>query len=101
MLKKNTPVKFSRPMSTMRIVLSVIEQATTTRHEITAQCNLQPGQVKSALHNLVFIGAVIRQTDEEGRAVYALPGRLGAVAPCLCGVRSIFDVGALPIISIK
>lgn len=34
MLKKGQPVKFSRPMSTMRVVLMAVEQGHQYRHDI-------------------------------------------------------------------
>ena len=92
MLKKDQPVKFSRPMSTMRVVLLAVEQGHQYRHEITAETKLKQGQVNSALWNLTFIGAVVRDVDREGRSVYLLPGKIYRVAPCLMGVRSIFNV---------
>jgi hypothetical protein len=92
MLKKGQPVKFSRPMSTMRVVLLAVEQGTQYRHEIQTETKLRPGQVQSALYNLTYIGAVIRATDEQGCSVYLLPGRHYGIAQCLHGVRSIFDV---------
>jgi len=92
MLKKGQPVKFSRPMSTMRVVLLAVEQGYQYRHEITSETKLNPGQVNSALWNLTFIGAVVRDVDKEGRSVYLLPGKIRKVAPCLLGVSSIFNV---------
>ena len=92
MLKKNQPVKFSRPISTMRTVLMAVEQGVQHRSDIMAETRLRPGQVQSALYNLTYIGAIRRINDAHGRSVYLLPDRIGAVAPCLLGVRSIFDV---------
>jgi hypothetical protein len=79
-------------MSTMRVVLMAVEQGSQYRHEIVVETKLKVGQVSSALYNLTFIGAIVRQTDAEGRSVYLIPGRHYGVAPCLLGVRSIFDV---------
>lgn len=79
-------------MSTMRTVLALIEQGHELRTEIVLTSGLRPGQVNSAIHNLVFIGAVHRCADAQGRTVYRSPGRVYGVAPCLRGVRSIFDV---------
>ena len=92
MLKKGQPVKFSRPMSTMRVVLMAVEQGHQYRHDILKETKLKQGQVNSALWNLTYIGAVMRETDKEGRSIYILPGMLRRVAPCLMGVRSIFDI---------
>ena len=91
-LRKNTPVKFSRPISSMRTVLQAVEQGNHTRAEIEAYSNLVPGKARSALYNLCFIGVVIRVEDDQRRSRYILPGTLGPVAKCLYGVRSIFDV---------
>lgn len=92
MLKKGQPVKFSRPMSTMRVVLMAVEQGHQYRHDILMDTKLKQGQVSSALWNLTYIGAVERKTDEQGRSIYLIPGRHHGVAKCLLGVRSIFDV---------
>lgn len=91
MLKKNQPVKFSRPMSTMRTVLMAVENGHQTKLEITNDTGLKAGQVQSALWNLVYVGVVIKASDANGRTVYRVPGRQYSVAPCLCGIRSIFD----------
>jgi hypothetical protein len=92
MLRKNQPIKWKKPMSTMRTVLALIEQGHEYRHDIVDLSGLRVGQVSSALANLVFIGAINRAADEHGRTVYRSPGRFYGVAPCLRGVRSIFDV---------
>lgn len=93
MLKKNiTHVKFTRPASAMRQVLSAIEMGATNRKEAQDETELQRAQVESALKNLVYIGAVVRSQDGFGRSVYSVPGRQGPVAPCWAGVRSVFDV---------
>jgi hypothetical protein len=91
MLKKGQPIHFTRPVSTMRVVLLAVEQGHQYRHDILSETKLKFGQVASALYNLVYVGAVKRETDKEGRSIYVLPGKV-AVAKCLCGVRSIFDV---------
>lgn len=92
MLRKNTPVKFSRPVSSMKTVLEAIEQGHQYRHEIVKEAKLPVNKVRAALWNLTFIGVIQRGIDREGRNIYVLPGRLGEIAPCLLGVRSIFDV---------
>ncbi len=79
-------------MSTMRTVLALIEQGSEYRHAIVEASGLRVGQVTSAIYNLRFIGAIQLGTDEQGRTVYRSPGRMYGVAPCLRGVRSIFDV---------
>ena len=79
-------------MSTMRKVLGLVEQGHQHRADIVEASGLRVGQVVSALYNLTFIGAIHIGKDREGRTVYMSPGRLYGVAPCLRGVRSIFDV---------
>lgn len=92
MLKKNTPVKFTKPVSTMRTVLAAVEHGFMYRHDILTQTCLKDGQVQAALYNLTFCGLVTRSVDANGRSIYLVPGRQYGVAKCLCGVRSIFDV---------
>ena len=92
MLKKNQPVKFSRPMSTMRTVLLAVEHGYQYQRDILTETKLKAGQVQSALYNLVYIGVIVREVDDQGRSIYLIPGTNYSVAKCLCGVRSIFDV---------
>ena len=93
MLKKGvTLVKFTRPASAMRVCLQAVENDCRSKTEIMKYTKLERGKVDSALRNLAYIGAITRREDQQGRSVYQLPGRLGPVAPCLMGVRSIFDV---------
>lgn len=96
MLKKGvTLVKFTRPASAMRVVLMSIENGNATRRDIQDDVKLDKGKIESALKNLAFIGAIIRTVDKNGRSVYSLPGertgRIGKVAPCWMGARSVFD----------
>jgi hypothetical protein len=92
MLKKDKPVKFTRPMSTMRVVLLAVEHGFESQADIVDETKLLVGQVRSALWNLTYIGVVNRDRDANGRSVYLIPGRQYGVAQCLRGVRSIFDV---------
>lgn len=92
MLKKNQPVKFTKPVSTMRTVLAAVEHGFMYRHDILTQTSLKDGQVQAALWNLTFIGVIQRGTDANGRSIYLVPGRQYGVAKCLCGVNSIFNV---------
>ena len=91
MLKKNTPVKFSRPISTMRTVLAAVEHGFMYRHDILTETNLKAGQVQAALYNLTFVGVIQRAEDANGRSIYLVPGRQYGVAKCLCGINSIFN----------
>ena len=90
MIKKGQMLKLTKP-STMRMVLNCIENGLSSRLEIAEETGLRAGQVKSALHNLAYIGAIKSATDEQGRNIYILPGRAREIARCLCGVNSIFN----------
>ena len=93
MLKKGQMVAFTRPMSSMKIVLEAVENGALNRYDIEQVTNLRAGQISSALYNLAFIGAVQHSTDEQGRHIYVPPGKWNTpVAKCLCGVSSIFNV---------
>lgn len=92
MLKKGQPIKFKRPESSMARVLRSIENGHITLFAIRKETGLTKGQVAAAVANLAYIGAICtRMKDEQGRAVYILPGTIQGFAPCLKGVRSIFD----------
>ena len=89
-LKKGKPLPLHKP-STMRIVLSAVEQGHKYRREVIKATGLKDGQVRSALHNLVFVGLLVRMADAEGRSIYLPPGQwYGETAPCLRGLNSIF-----------
>lgn len=60
MLKKNQLVKFAKPMSTMRQVLSAVEHGFETRQSIVDETGLVLNKVRAALCNLTFIGAIQR-----------------------------------------
>jgi hypothetical protein len=83
-------VMFVKPMSTMRRCLEAVEQGNDNRQSVMDATGLRAGQVRGALHNLSFIGAVQVRTDSNGRVIYTTQAH--AVAPCLCGVSSIFNV---------
>ncbi len=91
-LRKGKPLQLNKP-STMRLVMSAVEDGNKYRREVIKATGLQDGQVRSALHNLVFVGLLNRHVDSSGRSVYIPPGQWhGETAPCLIGIRSIFDV---------
>jgi hypothetical protein len=97
MLKKGQLVKFSRPVSTMKTVLEAIEQGHCYRHILIVETSLNENQVRSAIWNLAFIGAIKRTTDDQGRTKYVTAGEWTEdIAPCLLGVNSIFNVGTNP-----
>jgi hypothetical protein len=77
-------------MSSMRVVFEAIETGCTYRREVMDETKLKEGQVKSAIWNLTYIGAIQRVIDENGRSRYVLPQIKSA--NCLCGVNSIFNV---------
>lgn len=91
MLKKGQPLQFKRPMSSMRLVLSAIEDGHITSLTIREATKLNRGQVSSAIENLAYIGAILTgNRDAHGRSFYSLPGQITGVAGCLKGVSSIF-----------
>ena len=93
MLKKGQLVKFTRPVSTMKLVYEAIEQGFAYRYEVVKETNLKENQVRSAIWNLSFIGAIKKVQDDQGRSRYVIPGVwVEPVADCLCGVNSIFNV---------
>ena len=92
MLKKGQPVKFTRPVSTMRTVLASVENGYQYRHDIVDETGLKLGQVSAALYNLTFIGCITRMMDDNGRSVYMSPGRLYGSSDCFKGVNSVFSV---------
>jgi predicted Rossmann fold nucleotide-binding protein DprA/Smf involved in DNA uptake len=92
-LKKGHKPKYTRPMSNMRVVLNAVEIGCTSRRSIIEECGLSVGKVSSALWNLSHHGMIVYAKDAQGRGVYAIPGAQAvAVARCLCGVSSIFNV---------
>ena len=98
-LRKGKPLPLHKP-STMRVVLSAVEEGHKYRRDVIKATGLKDGQVRSALHNLVFIGLLERHVDASGRSVYLPPGSWHSQMPnCFVGVSSIFRVqvsGALP-----
>lgn len=93
MLKKGQLVQFSRPVSTMKTVFEAVEQGFAYRYEVIRETGLQENQVRSAIWNLAYIGAIKKVTDESGRTKYVIPGVwVEPVAKCLMGVSSIFHV---------
>jgi hypothetical protein len=90
MLKKGQNLAFIRPMSTMRRCLEAVEKGADNRQAVIDATGLRKGQVRSALFNLTFIGAIYIKTDKQGRTTYTTQAH--PVAPCLCGVSSIFSV---------
>lgn len=95
-LRKGKPLPLHKP-STMRVVLSAVEEGHKYRKDVIKVTGLQDGQVRSALHNLVFIGLLERHEDKTGKSVYVPPGTwveevVPDVARCLKGVPSIFNL---------
>jgi transcription initiation factor IIE alpha subunit len=91
MLRKGQPVKFSKPMSTMRVVLGVIENGAIYKQDIVTESGLKEGQVRSALFNLTYVGCIKLGKDREGRTIYIAPGTVNEVSDLLLGINSIFN----------
>jgi hypothetical protein len=89
-LKKGSPFPLQRP-SNMRRVLEAVQNGNQYRREVMKVTGLNEGQVRSALHNLVFIGFLERRSDTEGRSTYQSPGQWrSGISEHLIGVSSIF-----------
>lgn len=95
MLRKNEPVKFTRPDGVMKTVYGAVEQGCITRREIEDYTGLDSRRVKAAVYNLVFVGVICRQ-GKRHKSTYHLPDshpqyRDGIFPNCFKGVRSVFD----------
>jgi hypothetical protein len=95
MLRKNEPVKFTRPDGVMKTVYGAVEQGCSTRREIEDYTGLDSRRVKAAVYNLVFVGVICRQ-GKRHKSTYHLPDthpqyREGIFPNCFKGVRSVFD----------
>lgn len=95
MLRKNEPVKFTRPDGVMKTVYGAVEQGCITRREIEDYTGLDSRRVKAAVYNLVFVGVICRQ-GKRHKSTYHLPDthqkyREGIFPNCFKGVRSVFD----------
>jgi hypothetical protein len=75
MLKKAHSVKFTRPMSNMRVVLMSIEQGNHSVSAIESDTKLQLASVKSAIMNLLYIAAIQKSDDRQGRRIYFVQGQ--------------------------
>jgi len=82
MLKKNKPVSFTKPFGTMKQCYDCVNDGLTTRHEIVRETKMRDGQVRAALYNLTFIGAILKTKDEHGRTAYEMPGKVVVTANC-------------------
>lgn len=92
MIKKGQMVKFTRPVSSMKTVLEAIEQGVCYRHTLVEETTLNENQVRAAIYNLSFIGAIKRTLDYNGRTMYVTAGTwTEPVSNCLLGVSSIFN----------
>lgn len=89
MLRKNRPVKFLRPDSSMKKVYEAICDGSHSRTEIIEATSLKAGAVRSAITNLVFVAMVENDMDCNGRAIYILPGTVKA-GKCWAGANSVF-----------
>lgn len=90
-LKPDHIVKFTRPMSYMRRVLMAIEQGNHRQEVIIEVTGLQFGNVRSAIDNLLYIKAILRSEDRQGRKIYYVPGQqVGPVSDCWHNAPSAF-----------
>ena len=90
-LKKNHVARFTRPMSNMRIVLMSVEQANHSLQSIVTDTKLQQAVVKSAITNLIYIGAIQRSEDRQGRRIYFVQGQqIGPTSDCWLRAASVF-----------
>lgn len=76
----------------MRLVFNAIENGFNYLPEIIEHTKMQPGQVKSAVYNLVFTAQVRRSVDSDGRHRYDPPKRHKiASSSCWNGATSVFN----------
>jgi hypothetical protein len=100
-LKKNQAPRLN-PDSTMGIVYRSISNFEKTKEDVVRDTGLRVGQVKSALHNLVFVGLLSFDKDDSGRIVYIAvcdkedKHRCGAFCDGWSGASSVFGFNALP-----
>lgn len=59
MLKKNAPISFKIPQSTMSLVYQAIREGHRSPEKIRAVTGKTPSQVRSALYNLSFVGMIV------------------------------------------
>lgn len=82
-LKKNKPVAFKRPQSTMFKVYQSIQEGNHSILKICVDTRLVEGKVKSAIWNLAYVGMIHREREggvtryfigtEDCRKVYKTP----------------------------
>jgi hypothetical protein len=98
-LQKGKPVKFARPIGSMKTVYECIEKhQVITRADIIKETGLVSGKAQSAIWNLVYVGVIIKAVDHLGRTVYAIPGAWIQPTPInLHSINSIFNPNPLPI----
>jgi hypothetical protein len=91
--KDQKTVKYTLPMSNMRIVLMSIERRNHLRRDIEQDTKLGKSKVNSALLNLKYLGAIKIRRERFGRTIFYIEGQLEEVADCLKGINSIFNAG--------
>ena len=64
-IRKGKPLPLEKPSNMQRVLLAV-GHGSRTRRAVMEETKLQEGQVRAALHNLVFIGLLHRHRDEHG-----------------------------------
>jgi hypothetical protein len=96
--KDQKTVKYTLPMSNMRVVLMSIERGNNLRRDIEAETKLGKRKVNSALLNLKFIGAIKVERRLAGRTLFYIEGQITeGVAHNLKGINSIFNLAPLPL----
>jgi len=89
-LQKGKPVKFARPIGSMKTVYECVEEyGPISRVNIIKQTGLVVNKGRAAIWNLVYVGAIEKTEDANGLTVYCLPQL--RVSSTLKSVRSIFD----------
>ena len=90
-LKKDHTPRFTRPMSNMRVVLMSIEQSNHSLQSIITDTKLHQGKVKSAILNLLYIKAILKSEDRQGRQIFFVQGQqVGPVGDCWMRAASVF-----------
>jgi putative exporter of polyketide antibiotics len=75
-LKKDHVPRFTRPMSNMRVVLMSIEQGNHSIGAIEGDTNLNLAAIRSAIMNLLYIAAIQKSDDRQGRRIYYVQGQI-------------------------
>ena len=78
-------------MSNMRVVLMSIEQCNHSLQSIIVDTKLNQGKVKSAILNLLYIKAIQKSEDRQGRQIFFVQGQqVGPTSDCWMRAASVF-----------